>query len=204
MKRPLSLILLIACTCYQFLQAQSSAPGAIQSIEAGYEAGSGGGNIGLLIKANKNWLALERLSFHSSVAVSPFYGSENFTSNRSSSNGYSLDTHLRFYTGLGNNIRARRIYWKVEAYLAYFHAMTRGTYTQESLSISREYSTSEWAPDYGSRISLGYQLNSHWGLQLALTNSWKQIGAGLGPLAGLFAAEPDGKMSLGIGFCYSL
>ena len=175
----------------------------LQSVEATFEFGSGGGDYGVQAKLNHRWLGTEKWNVISGLSVSSFWGSEAIDAPPSQSTGFTTDNHLRLYSG-GRLLlfQKRRGLLALEGYLGAYHAFTKGRFTDTALDIDRAYQAGTWIFDYGTRIGLGWQFTSKLGAILTVNNSWKQTDSGLGVLAGLFAGEPDGKMSVGVGVIY--
>jgi hypothetical protein len=184
-------------------QAQTADGRFFNNIEPSIESGAGGGGIGLQLKANHSWISKEKLTLQSGLSFSSFWGSERIDDLAAKSSGFSTDNHLRLYTGIITPI-AKKIYLGTEGYLGGYHAFTNGNLTSDTYQIDADFRSSQGFFDFGTRLSFGYQLREQVSIQATVNNSWKQAGIGLGLLAGLFAGEPDGKMSLGIGVKFNL
>ncbi|MEO1711992.1 MAG: hypothetical protein AAFU60_01535 [Bacteroidota bacterium] len=184
-------------------QNEASNTPFVQSLEITFEFGSGGGDYGVQAKLNHRWLGTEKWDLISGLGLSSFWGSEAIDAPPSQSSGFTTDNHLRFYSGGRLFLfQKRRGLLSLEGYLGGYHALTKGRFTDTALDIERDYQTGAWIFDYGTRIGLGWQFTSKLGAILTVNNSWKQADSGLGVLAGLFAGEPDGKMSVGVGVNY--
>lgn len=203
MKKGYILILAIfICSASAWAQEGSTSP-FLNSAELSYESGSAGGDYGLQFKVNHLWWAKGRTSFNSGLSFTSFWGSEKIDGTYSQTTGFTTDNHLRFYTGTTFKV-LKRGFLSVEGYLGGYNAYTKGTIKNEGFGVDREYVSSQWSADFGSRLCVGYHITERIGLQLSINNSWKQLNSGLGPLAGIFAGEPDGKMSTGFGIRYRL
>ena len=152
---------------------------------------------------NHLWHETAKIKVISGISYSTFWGSEKIDGEFSKTNGFTTDNHLRIYTGSSVSF-LKKMSFSIEGYIGGYHAFTKGNFKNETFGINRDFKSSEFLFDYGSRMMLGYKIKERLGIQLSLNNSWKQTDSGLGFLAGLFAGEPDGKMSFGIGVNYKL
>ena len=174
-----------------------------QNTELSFELGSGGGEYGLQVKFNHYWTEAQKINLLSGISYSSFWASEKAEGTLTSSSGYTTDNHLRVYSGI-TGVFFKKMYFSAEGYVGVYHAFTKGSFESEAFEVSRDFRSSAFLADYGSRLGIGYQLKERMGIQLTVNNSWRQVDSSLGPLAGLFAGEPDGKLSVGIGVNYRL
>ncbi|MCI5055462.1 MAG: hypothetical protein MRY83_05090 [Flavobacteriales bacterium] len=183
--------------------AQDESKPLIDNVEVSFELGSGGGDYGLQLKMNHLWFQTNKMSVLSAFSYSSFIGSERIDGQFSQTKGFTADNHLRFYTGPKISFFKKMIF-SIEGYFGAYHAFTKGNFKNELFEINRDFKSSQFLFDYGSRLLLGCKVKERLSIQLSMNNSWKQVDSGLGFLAGLFAGEPDGKMSFGIGVNYKL
>ncbi len=178
----------------------------INSVEASFEAGFGGGTKGLQVKVNHYWINNETFILQSGVSLTSFHGSEKaIIIPNTTTKGYNFDTHLRFYTGVQHYFsKKRKGFYTAEAYGGSYHIYTKGNVTNTTLSIDSDYKSNTILGDFGIRIGYGYQINERLGLTFSITNSWRQIGSDHGALIRFLSMEPDAKTSIGIGVNYSL
>lgn len=180
------------------LSAQQNSSSIVQSGQLSIEIGSGGGNYGSQFKLNHHWLERGKITYLSGIGFSTFWGSEKNDELISKTRGFTTDNHLRIYSGVHLEF-LKKMSVMLEGYVGGYHAYTKGTFESRELDINRSYKSSEVLFDYGSRLSIGYRIKEQLSAQFVLNNSWKQSNSGLGRLAGIFAGEPDGKMSFGLG-----
>lgn len=181
--------------------AQDGVKPLINYTEMSVELGSGGGDYGLQFKVNHLWHETPKINVISGISYTTFWGSEKIDGQFSKTSGFTTDNHLRIYTGASISF-FKKMFFSIEGYVGGYHAFTKGNLENETFNINSDFKSSELLFDYGSRLMLGYRIKERIGMQLSLNNSWNQVDSGLGFLAGLFAGEPDGKMSFGIGVNY--
>jgi len=195
------LIILSFITLSNILNAQNESNKLIHNIELSLERGLGGGDYGLQAKFNHHWHENRKVNFSSGLSYSSFWGPKKQENIRT--NGFDADNHLRLYSGLNVNL-SKKMYLFLEGYIGGYHALTKGSFKHEVFDIDRNFKSSEFLFDYGSRLVIEYRLKNNIGIQVLLNNSWKQINNSLGFYVGLFEGQPDGKMSFGLGINYQL
>lgn len=175
----------------------------INSLTGEVQLGMGGGNIGLMGRADHWWFEKGKFKLQSGVSLSLFLGSEKLEEGPSQVSGFNFDTHLQLHTGIEQSIsKKERLYVLFDLYGGVYNAFTSGNYTNSELNIDRDYKNNDFIFDYGSRFGFGYRIKENWGLQLSMTNSWRAISE-YGAI-GLIVAQPDAKFNLGIGLNYRL
>ncbi len=175
----------------------------LHSVGAELQLGYGGGPLGIMVQADRVWGFRKKLFYYSSLSFSSFTASEAYDESPVRITGFSTDNHLRLHFGGGVRfLKSMRLRLRLDVYGGMFHYWTRGRYFQSALGIERDYRVSRLIMDWGTRLQLGYNINQKWGVQLSLTNSWKQAAFGLGVPVGLLAGQPDGKASFGFGIRY--
>jgi len=177
----------------------------IDSYDMSLEFGRGGGSFGAQIKANHWWWKKKKLIVQSSLSYSGFRGTDLVFASDAESDGFITDNHLRVYSGIEQSFfKKNQMFVFLELYTGAYHVFTKGNYQHPDFSINRDYKSSTFIFDYGTRVGFGFRVKEKWGIQLAINNSWIQANNGLGVLAGLLAGGPDGKMSVGLGVNYRL
>jgi len=177
----------------------------INSFDAEIQYGQGGGIIGIMGKGNHWWFEKKQFKVQSGLLVNLFYVSEGYEKNSTKISGSTFDSHIQFHTGIEQSFFAKdKIYLLLEMYGGFYGIFTNGNYENSEFGIERSYKNSDFLWDYGSRFGFGYRVKEKWGIQLSLTNSWRQVNRGIGFLPGFIAGQPDAKYSLGIGINYRL
>ena len=199
--KTIQLIILSLIFFSNILNAQNEGNKLIHNVELSLERGLGGGDYGLQAKFNHHWYQNRKVNFSSGLSYSSFWGSKSKENERT--NGFDTDNHLRLDSGLNVNL-SKKMYLFLEGYIGGYHAFTKGSFKHEVFNIDRNFKSSEFLFDYGSRLVIEYRLKDKLGIQLLLNNSWKQINNSLGFYVGLFEGQPDGKMSFGLGINYKL
>ena len=175
----------------------------INSYTAEIQMGNGGGYVGLEGGVNHWWIEKGKFRLQSGISLSVFYGSERQDAGASQVYGYNFDTHLRLHTGVEQSMfKKERIYVFFDMYGGGYNIFVDGHIENTELDIDRVYKNSEFIWDYGSRLGFGYRIKDKWGVQLSMTNSWRNINS-YGAI-GLILGQPDGKFSIGIGLNYRL
>lgn len=171
----------------------------IDSYDAEFLYGSGGGSLGLGAKFNHWLIDKNKWKIQAALMLSTFYTGEAGETKNSSYDDLTLDTHLQFHFGFEKSFfSADQFYVLLETYLGFYNYYNSGSYKNDALKIDREYSVNEFLFDFGTRLGLGYRIKSKWGIQMSLTNSWRQVQYDYGLLMG----QPDAKLSLGLGLNY--
>lgn len=184
----------------------------IHSAETSFELGLGGANYGLQAKANHHWTESEHLTTMSSLSFSTFWSSiGNYTQYYpelvalSDITGFRTDNHLRIYSGVRLSLfKKRKFTLSGEGYFGGYHAYMNGSHFHERLQINQDYSASQFFFDYGTRFSIGYQINDKIGVNATLNNSFRQLNYGYRVLPMIYQYNPDNKMSLGVGVIWNL
>ncbi len=203
--KSITLVFLLFLTNSVFAQ-HSTEPLKAKLIHSGefeIQYGQGGGILGIMGKANHQWFKTGNFRLQSGLLGNLFYSSEDIQNEEPvSSTSSNFDFHLQLHTGIEQSFFKNRLYIALEVYIGFYGIFTEGYYKNSSLGINRNYQTSAYLLDYGSRFVLGYKIKEQWGIQLSFNNSWRQVNSPLGFLLGLLAGQPDAKYSLGIGINY--
>ncbi len=175
----------------------------IHSQEYALQIGRGGGMLGAQVKVNHHWWEKKNSIFQSGLSYDIFAGPDFFNTVDSETSGFFVDNHLRAYTGIHQSFfKRQRLFISFEGYLGIYHIHNSGSLVIPDFDIDQRFSNNALVFDFGSRLGLGYRLNDKLSIQLVLNNSWKQVNNGLGPLVGLLAGGPDGKMGIGLGLIH--
>lgn len=173
------------------------------SIEFEIHQGKGAGRIGLAGKINYPWLNKGAFKVQSGILISSYASSNHISKKDYSVSSFTSDNHLQLHTGIEQSLfKKKRIYLFTELYAGGYNVFRKGNLKNSVLSIDREYKNNEFLLDYGSRLGIGYRIKDKWGIQLSLTNSWRQINNGIGVIPSLLLGEADNKMSIGLGINY--
>ncbi|GAB4419441.1 MAG: hypothetical protein OHK0039_31820 [Bacteroidia bacterium] len=158
---------------------------------------------GLGLKANYAWKVHDRGAFQSGLMFSGLWAPGGFPSTSGVVTEHDTRLRLQGHTGITRYLlRSRRLAVGAELYAGLRLHLIRGSLDQQS--FRRDFSSTTWQGDFGSRLTLGYQMTSRLGVHLSLTNSWRELTNPLGPLAGLFFWGPDVLALGGLGMSYRL
>lgn len=187
------------------LTAQLSHQSWLSAINGSLRSGFGAGEYGIGISGVHIWNDSARFETYTGVEIQSFWGSEKTEVSAYATSGFVADFHAHAIAGGTLSLLPNRsLALKVEGYVGGYHLVTKGKLTSASQGIDRPYHSAQQLFDFGARLGVGYRLSSKWTVGVDVQNSFRQINSGLGPTAGLFAGEPDGKFSIGIGVNFRL
>lgn len=192
--------LLLSFAC---LQAQE-AP-FIRSIELEYQKAVFDPSRGLSLRANHAWKGQEKSILQTGLTLTGLLAPGSSPSTTGTLSEFNSRLRIQAHTGYERSILgSNKLYGIAEVFVGIRLGIISGSLNQTSQDFDRGFSATTVQWDAGTRIGLGYRLGEKWGVQLTLTNSWRQINNPLGLPPGLFFWGPDVLALGGIGLNYRL
>ncbi len=160
---------------------------------------------GLSLRANHAWQSGKKGVFQSALLVNGLLSPGSSPGVSGELEEFNGSFRVQLHTGWERYFgQKQRVYWLGEMFLGLRTSVVSGSLNQSSQNFNRDFTgiTPQW--DFGSRLGLGAHFGPHWGAQLTLTNSWRQINNPLGLPPGLFFWGPDILALVGFGVNYRL
>lgn len=184
------------------LQAQGP---FIRSIELEYQKAIFDPARGLAIKANHAWKSTDKGVLQSGLLLSGLSAPGSSPGTSGTVDEFVGSFRLQAHTGYERLIfGSDRLYGIAEAFIGARISIVSGSLDQPSQEFNREFSATTLQWDFGTRLGLSYMISSKVGLQLTLTNSWRQVNNPLGIPPGIFFWGPDVLALVGVGASYRL
>lgn len=192
---PLSLLTLLAPLAH-------AAP-FIESADLEYQVGFGAGSDGLWARGDHTWLEHDRFDLRTGLALGAFAGSEAWEQGGIRTTGTVFDVHLQLHADLQFTPGPRdRVYAGVGLYGGGYWYRSTGEWVDPDLGLTQPFRTTAVLPDWGLRLSLGFQPWDRVGIQLSVGDSLRRLTGEQGLLGGVLTADGDAKFTIGLGVRY--
>jgi hypothetical protein len=167
----------------------------ISSYEAEMDYAFGGGAYGLFAKINHQWTQKKIVNFQSGISSAFFIESNALTTSYYDRKGVLFDPHINANSGITFNLFKNKFQIGLDLFGGFYLLRRQGHYTSAVLNFTQDkYMYQESYFNWGTRLTLTYNLNERIGIQLTSNNSFNSWM--------IFHGTDYSKMFFGIGIIY--
>jgi hypothetical protein len=145
----------------------------ISSYEGEFGYAFGAGTYGLSLKANHQWTGKPKFNWQSGISGAFFIESNSLSTDLYERKGILFDPHVNVNSGFTLLLFQNNVKVGFDLYAGMYLLRRQGEYNSDALVFTEnKYMSQKTYFDWGSRISLAYNLNERIGLQLTVNKSF--------------------------------